>query len=118
MSARAKCSWGGCGRDARWQIGLRMWALATPTGARTSKNGITMLSGVTICEECRPKVKPSDFTLPEAREWIGGALLRMGKALPDFDAAQLTFEEIVDAPIDIEAEVRRLKMAGAKVWEA
>lgn len=93
-----KCSWGECGRDARWQVGFKIWALGRP---KTAQNCLRMLSSVTVCDECRPKLKVEDFLLPEGRERIGSALLSLGKAIPDFNSAVLDLQEIIDEPVDV-----------------
>lgn len=118
MMANAKCDWGGCGRPGDYQIGLRMWALATAAGQRTNGNSLKMLTSVCVCRECRPKVKASDFTLPEMRERVNSAMMSIGRAAPDFDAAELVFDEIIDAPVDLPAEARAAKLMGKPVWEA
>lgn len=116
MSA-AKCDWGGCGRPGKFQIGLKLWALLTPGAARNDRNALKMLTSVCVCEECAPKVKPSDFLLQEGRVRIAAALAKIGKAFPDFDAAEIALEEIIDKPIDLEAEIRTANIIGKPVWE-
>lgn len=118
MASQAKCDWGGCGRAGDYQIGLKVWALATPRSARTNGNAMRMLTGFCICRECRPNVKVSDFTLPETRSRVDNAMLRMGRAVADWDAAELTFEDIIDTPVDIESQIRTAKIMGKPVWEA
>lgn len=117
MSAKAKCDWGGCGRPGEYQIGLKIWALATPKPARTARNAVKMLTTVCVCRECKPNVKVSDFTLPEARTRVDNTLLRMGKAAADWGSAELVFEDVIDAPVDPEATVRAARLMGKPVWE-
>lgn len=117
MTAKAKCDWGGCGRPGEYQIGLKIWALATPPAARTSRNAMKMLTSVCVCRECKPNVKVSDFTLPEMRVRVDNAMLRMGKAAADWGSAELAFEDVIDAPVDPEATVRAARLMGKPVWE-
>lgn len=113
-----KCSWGQCGRTARWQIGLMVWALGMPAPSRTSKNCAKMLTGVTICDECRPNVKAEHFLLPEGRERIMTGFSRAGAALPDLSNAKLDFVEIVDKPIDPIEMALDAQRHGGKIYEA
>jgi len=116
--SKAKCDWGGCGREGKWQIGLRMWSIAAPRSLRTERNALKMLVSVCICDECKPRVKVEDFLLPEGKERIAGALAKTGRAAPDFSSAEIAFEEIVGAPVDPVAVARQAKLMGKPVWEA
>lgn len=118
MSAKAKCDWGGCGRPGEYQIGLKIWALATPKPARTERNALKMMTSVCICEECRPRITPEDFLLPQGKERIAAGLLAAGRALPDFSSAKMVFDEIVGEPVDPTAFARAAKLTGKPVWEA
>jgi hypothetical protein len=92
--------WGQCGRPATAQIVLMIWSTATPRLLRNDKNCVRGLTSVTICETCKPNVKPADFLLPEGKERIATGLARAGAAPPDFTSAKLDFEEIIGEPID------------------
>lgn len=118
MTEPVKCSWGGCGRDAKWQIVIKLWSLLTAKPARTDKNCIRMLSGVTICDECRERVSAQHFLLPEGRERIAQGLYRAGRSFPDFENAEVDFEPIIDRPIDPEEIVRQAKLSGGRIIEA
>jgi hypothetical protein len=112
------CIWGNCGKPARWQIGILIWAIGTPTGMRTKKRAAHLMWNVTCCDECRLKAKAADFLLPEGRERIATGIHRAGGAPPDFTTAQLTFDEIVDRPVDIKETIADVKRRGGTIIEA
>lgn len=115
MKAKPKCVWGKCGRDADCQVGIKLWALSMPRMKRNEGNCIKMIHSVLVCEECRPNVKAEHFLLPEGKERITSGLLRAGKDVPDFAAAELYFIDIIDKPIDI---MEMIRTSGGKVIEA
>jgi len=106
--------WGGCGRDATAQVCIKVWSTATPPLLRTAKNCVRMLSGVTICKECKASVKAEYNLLPESTGRIANGLSRAGFVSPDFTSAQLDFDEIIDTPVDPVEFARR---GGAKILE-
>jgi hypothetical protein len=118
MSAPVSCAWGGCGRTARWQIVIKIWALMTAPARRNDRNCCRLQFGVTVCDECKPNVKAADFLLPEGRARIATGLERAGVAMPDFNSAQVDFDEIVDKPLDIGAFVADVKRRGGTIIES
>lgn len=68
---------------------------------RHDKNCLEMLTSVTVCDDCKHNVKIEDFLIPEGKERIANGLVKAGAAEPDFDNAQLRFEEIIDEPINV-----------------
>lgn len=110
----AKCFYGSdCVGEATGQVEIRLWALGMPMYLRNSDNCIKMLSGVVVCNECQKKIKPADMLLPEGKERIASALMRVGRAVPDFENAKLHFIEIIDEPLD----PNKMVPPGARVIE-
>jgi len=113
-----KCMYGQCGRPARWQIVIKLWALLMPRSVRNEKKCVRMLSGVTVCDDCRPNVNAQNFLLPEGRARIAQGLARAGAAVPDFATAAVDFEPIIDKPVDPEQLIRDVCRRGGSVIEA
>lgn len=114
----SSCQYGHCGRPARFEITLKIWALAMPPAKRNDSNCLRMMTGLGVCEECSRGVKAQNFLLPEGRARIAAGINRAGGALPDFDRAELDLVDLVDRPTDIEQMVADAKRAGGTVIES
>lgn len=105
---------------------MKVWALTTPPGMRTSKNAAKMLTSIVVCDECKDNVHVSHIITPEGKAllnalgaaharapharsfWkrIAQPFSKVGRAWPDYDSIVLDFQEIIDEPVDLEREYR------------
>ncbi len=90
-----------CKNEAEYQVGMRIWSLATDPKKYTSKNCLSALTSICVCQECQPEVKVEDFLGVDKRSEIAATIARMGRGLPNFSSAQLHFEPIIDEPQDV-----------------
>lgn len=104
MGVFGRCGSGDCPKDARWQIGFRIW----PRGRdHTKANAVEGLTGVCVCDEHAIR-DPDKFFTPRGKEAIEMSFLQCGKGMPDFSTAEIIHTEIADgAPITPE-EAQRL----------
>lgn len=96
--AATKCMCEGCGADAVWQVGFKIWPVGHP---RRRDNCLSALASICLCDAHKGAARLADFLTPGGRELIANQLLRMGRAMPDFASAELEFRPIVDAPVDV-----------------
>lgn len=100
MSTGVECMAKGCPKEARWQIGFRIW----PAGvsSRSSRNSVEGLTGCCVCDEHAVRDLDKFFT-SKAKEQMAVGFLNAGRGMPDFATAEVVHTEITEGePITIE----------------
>jgi hypothetical protein len=105
MTDECKCHVAGCSKQARWQIGFRIWPAAVVH--RTPNNGIEGISGTCVCDEHAVR-DPDKFFTPAGKEKIAISFLQGGKGMPDFSTAQIIHTALVDDDPITKEEAARL----------
>lgn len=86
-----KCALKGCARDARHQIGMRLWPIGVP---RDLTQPSIAYIGLGVCDKCRAKVDLKHFLSAEGKARMQGAFQGAGRIPPDFERAELVFHRI------------------------
>lgn len=86
---------------AKWQVGLRIWFMGQPREPGSGNIGMTTLA---VCDDCRPLVKVAELLDEKTKPVIAYSFGQRGAPMPDLDAAELEFTEVVlGAPLDMNA---------------
>lgn len=83
-TAEHQCS-RGCGKQADWQVGFRVWADREQHPDAAPLMGIL---GLYVCGE-HHEVAPRDIFSDEGMAQITSQVVSKGRAAPDFDTAQV-----------------------------
>jgi hypothetical protein len=100
MGIGIECMALGCPKEARWQIGFRIW----PVGVlnRHARNAVEGLTGKCVCDEHAVRDLDKFFTAKAKRQMEIG-FLNAGRGMPDFSTAQVVHTEITEGePITAE----------------
>ena len=99
MGMNVACNAPGCLKEARWQIGFRIW----PAGvSRHSRNAVEGLTGKCVCDEHAIR-DPESFFTSKGKQAIATGFLNAGRGMPDFSTAQIVHTEITEGePITAE----------------
>lgn len=78
-----------CNNRARWRVGFKLWPRSKPVEERDDSNCAPIETAVIVCDQhmVNPPATPQDFFSPAGRQRIEQGFARMGKEMPDFDAA-------------------------------
>lgn len=92
-----QCTHKDCVKLARWRVGFRVWAKGyTKANSRPMEGFILQYI---VCDEHRSGIDVKDLLLPEGRARIVAANRMIGRAEPDFDTAEVAFQDLLaDAP--------------------
>lgn len=105
MSFGVDCAVEGCPKEARWQIGFRIWPIGADT--RNLHKAIEGMTGKCVCDEHAIR-DPEKFFTPAGKERMAVGFLNAGRGMPDFSTAQIVHTEISGGePITME-EARHL----------
>ena len=99
---------------ARWSAVIKLWAASQPTIQRTAKTCATLNWDMVFCDDCKEAIKIENLLVPAGRERIANEFQKAGRAVPDFDAAVLQYDELVDGLSAYEAEMLRALPTGRR----
>lgn len=88
-----------CESQARWRLGLKVWARNKPEAERTESNAASLETGIVVCDHhmTYPSTPASDFFSAAGRQRVEQGFIQTGHALPDFDKAEYQFTPLAHA---------------------
>ena len=99
MGMCVECAVKGCPKEARWQIGFRIWPVGV---SRHNRNAVEGITGKCVCDEHAIR-DPSTFFTTRGKEQMAMGFLNAGRGMPDFTTAQIVHTEITEGePISAE----------------
>lgn len=87
----AFCMHKDCGKPAEWALRIKIWAKGY-----SKENSVPLQAAFSlkVCSDHRNEVDPKTFWLPEAKKMVSDALTAMGRAEPDFDTTEFSWDPL------------------------